>query len=99
MRTRLIKIGNQYGVRIPPSFLEEAGLGKSFHIIVRGDTIVLRRYKNPRYGWAKAFREAFRKQGPFKYTQEEIDWLSAPLGPVPDEIAEGSHRGRPSTRR
>jgi antitoxin component of MazEF toxin-antitoxin module len=83
MRTRLVKLGEDFAVRIPPSFLEQTGLGKSFHILVEHGEIVLRRYENPRYGWSKAMKEAIRKHRN-KLTDDDIAWLNAPLGPLAD---------------
>jgi antitoxin component of MazEF toxin-antitoxin module len=83
MRTRLVKLGDAFAVRIPPSFVEQAGLGKSFHILVEHGEIVLRRYKNPRYGWSKSIKEAVRKHGN-ELTEDDIAWLNAPLGPLED---------------
>ena len=82
MRTRLVKLGDGHAVRIPPSFLEQADLGTSFHILLEHNEIVLRRYKNPRRGWKKAIREAVRQHSN-ELTEEDIEWLNAPLGPLP----------------
>ena len=107
MRTRLVKLGDAVAVRIPPSFIEQASLGKSFHILVEHDQIILRRYKNPRYGWAKAIKEAVRKHGN-ELTDDDIAWLNAPLGPIPEGGVEpipkgpgrvGSHQKAQATTR
>jgi hypothetical protein len=81
VKTKLIRIGRARAVKIPLSFLRQAGLGESFHMMVRGNEIVLRKNKNPRAGWDKLFRQA----GPAKLTQEDIEWLNAPLGPFPED--------------
>lgn len=100
MRTNLIKLGDGYAVRIPKKLIDLAGLPKSFNLIVGHGEIVLRRYKNPRYGWAKAFREAVRIHGN-ELSEEDIEWLNAPGGPIvstsPDASPKG--RGRPRTPR
>ena len=84
MRTRFIKVGDGYAVRVPASFIEQAGLGKSFHILAGHGEIVLRWYKNPRHGWAKAMREVVRKHGN-RPTAEDIEWMNAPMGPIPND--------------
>src|SRR5688572_16537223 len=80
VKTKLIRIGKSYGVRIPKSFIELAGLGDSFHILVEGKQIVLRANKNPRVGWSKMFRDAIREHGN-ELTEEDSLWLNAALGP------------------
>ena len=96
MRTRLVKHGDGFAVRIPPSFLEQGGLGKSFHILVEHGEIVLRRHKNLRFGWSKSIKEAVRKHGN-ELTEDDIAWLNAPLGPLKD--AERTTKRRKRGRR
>jgi len=54
MRTRLIRIGNSRGVRIPKPLIEEAGLGDEVELKVVDDSIVLGRIAEPRARWAEA---------------------------------------------
>ncbi len=56
MKTRIVQIGNSKGVRIPKRLLEQAGLLDEVEIRVEDDTFVIRAVKNPRAGWAAAFR-------------------------------------------
>lgn len=58
MRTRIVKIGNSQGIRIPRALLEQTGLAGEIEIVVEGDTLVIRRAAQPRQGWGTAFREA-----------------------------------------
>jgi antitoxin MazE len=69
MKTKLVKIGNSRGVRLPKTIIEQAGLRENnVELIVRDDEIILRspqrRKKNPRAGWDEAFRQAIAKHGP-----------------------------------
>ena len=58
MRTRLIRIGNSRGVRIPKALVEAAGLDASLRMRVVDTGLLLERVKdNPRAGWAEAARE------------------------------------------
>ncbi|MFL5244719.1 MAG: AbrB/MazE/SpoVT family DNA-binding domain-containing protein [Gemmataceae bacterium] len=57
MKTRVIRIGNSKGIRIPKHFLEDAGLGEEVDITVHGKSLVIKPVKNPRKGWAAAFKK------------------------------------------
>jgi antitoxin MazE len=54
MRTRLVRIGNSRGVRIPKPLIEQAGLGEDVELRVAEGSIVVSRPKRPRHGWAEA---------------------------------------------
>ncbi len=85
MKTNLVQIGKSQALRISKDFLQKAGIKGSVHVTLRNDEIIItaKRPKHPRAGWAKAFREAIREHGN-EYTQEDIEWLNAPLGPLPE---------------
>lgn len=55
MRTRVIRIGNSQGVRIPKLYLQQTGLAEEVELDVHEDEIVIRRPRRPREGWAEAF--------------------------------------------
>ncbi len=57
MKTKLIKVGNSQGVRIPRLLIEEAGLTGELEMSVEGDALVLRTARHPRAGWEEAFAE------------------------------------------
>jgi len=54
MRTKLIRIGNSKGVRLPRSIIEQVNLGDVLDITVRGKEIVIRPVKYTRNDWEKA---------------------------------------------
>jgi antitoxin MazE len=56
MRTRLIRIGKSWGVRIPKSLLDRVGLRDVVAINVEAGALVVRPVPKPRAGWAAAFR-------------------------------------------
>ena len=62
MRTRIIKIGNSQGVRIPKLFLEQSRLREEVEMEAQEDQIILRAVTRPRQGWEEAFR-AMAQQG------------------------------------
>lgn len=79
MRTRLIKIGNSRGVRLPKALLQQAGLTDEIEIGLERGAIVIRAAKKPREGWA----ESVKKYGPSRmldpyvptrFDLEEWEW-------------------------
>ena len=62
MKTRIIRIGNSQGVRIPKPFLEQTGLENEVEIKVEKNHIVIGPVEDPRQGWEEAFQE-MAKQG------------------------------------
>lgn len=83
MRSRLVRIGNSRGVRLPKPLLEEAGLTDEVEIRARKGMIVIERVGRPRAGWAEAARE-LRRRGEddevvgepteTRFDQEEWEW-------------------------
>ncbi len=57
MKTRIVRIGNSQGVRIPKPILEQTGLRGEVHIQVENDAVVIRPATPPRAGWDEAFRQ------------------------------------------
>ena len=57
MKTRIVRIGNSLGVRIPERLIEQAGLSREVEIVVRDDALVISKAVNPRAGWGAAFQE------------------------------------------
>ena len=57
MRTRIVRIGNSQGIRIPKPLLEQTGLHGEVEIRVERDALIIRATRSPRAGWAAAFRE------------------------------------------
>ena len=57
MRTRIVKIGNSQGVRIPKALLEESGLSGDVDISVHEGALVIAAAGRPRQGWDEAFRQ------------------------------------------
>jgi antitoxin MazE len=55
MKTRIIRIGNSQGIRIPKLYLQQTGLGEEVELDVQDNEIVIRSVGRPRQGWAEAF--------------------------------------------
>jgi len=81
-RTKLIKIGNSRGIRIPKAVVERLQLTDNIEMIVKEDHLELRPGRKPREGWADAFREMAQhtddqlsdEPTPTKWDNEEWDW-------------------------
>jgi len=56
VKTRIIKIGNSRGIRIPKLLIEQVGIGTEVEIAVEKDQLVVRSTSSPRQGWDAQFR-------------------------------------------
>ena len=83
MKSRIVRIGNSQGIRIPKPVLEQAGLCDEVEIDVRGTTLVIRPARRPREGWDAAFRDMAargddalldRDLPSSKWDEEEWEW-------------------------
>lgn len=54
MKTKLVRIGNSRGIRIPKPLLEEAGLDDEVTLTVTEQGLVIKSAGNPRADWATA---------------------------------------------
>lgn len=54
MKTRLIRIGNSRGIRLPKPLLAHAGLSEEVDLQVQDGSIIISRTSPPRSGWAEA---------------------------------------------
>lgn len=57
MKTRIVRVGNSRGVRIPKPLLDQAGLGENVELHAEPGRIVIVTADRPRAGWAEAARE------------------------------------------
>ena len=55
IRTRIIRIGNSQGIRIPKILLEQSGIDSEVEIEVQGNHLTIRSAPCPRMGWDEAF--------------------------------------------
>jgi len=56
IHTRLIRIGNSQGIRIPKALIEQAGLRDDVEIRLENSTLVVSAARHPRSGWQDAFQ-------------------------------------------
>ena len=76
IKTRIVKIGNSRGIRIPKLLLDLAELGDDVEIEVQGDQLVVRPARGPRQGWDAKFAE-MASRGNDKLLDSEIISLSS----------------------
>ncbi len=61
MKTRIVRIGNSRGVRIPKPLLDQTGLQGQVEIRAEDGALVIRAARKPREHWDAAFREMARR--------------------------------------
>jgi antitoxin MazE len=82
MKTRIVRIGNSQGIRIPKLLLEQSGLREEVEISVRDGSLVIQSAAKPRAGWAAAFAEMARQGDdallddalPTRWDEEAWEW-------------------------
>ncbi|MBI2265845.1 MAG: AbrB/MazE/SpoVT family DNA-binding domain-containing protein [Armatimonadetes bacterium] len=74
MKTRLVRIGNSRGVRLPKTIITQAGLTDEVELGVRDGAVVIARVTSTRSGWADAARQMRENN--------EDRLLDAPLPPA-----------------
>ena len=57
MKTRIVRIGNSRGIRIPKPLLEQTGLRGEVEIETENDALIIRPVRKTREGWAASFRK------------------------------------------
>ena len=81
MKTKLVRIGNSRGIRLPKLLIEQAGLVEDVQLEVHGNTVVIRPLTSTRAGWAEAAATlAATEDGlldavvPTNFDQDEWTW-------------------------
>jgi antitoxin MazE len=80
MKTRLVRIGNSRGVRLPKTIIAQAGLTEEVELGVRDGAVVIARTSSARSGWADAARQMRQRNGdllldpPAPTVFEEKEW-------------------------
>lgn len=82
MRTRIVRIGNSQGIRVPRPLLDQVGLGPESEVELSANrgALVVKPLRHPRAGWAEAFSRA-DAQGlldpvttPTRFDTDEWSW-------------------------
>ena len=63
MKTRIVRIGNSYGIRIPKTLFKQWQHGDSVELEAKNKQLIIRPLTKPRTGWKQAFEKmASRKK-------------------------------------
>ena len=84
VKTRLVRIGNSQGIRIPRLLLKQTNLSEEVELELRPDQIVIRSAYQTRHNWEDEF-EAMAERGddklldevavlPTAWEEEEWEW-------------------------
>ncbi len=82
IRSKVVKIGNSWGICIPRTVLQRAGLTDDVEMTVNGNKLIIQAFRHPRQGWEDCFANMV-KQGddqlmgetfPTQWDEEEWTW-------------------------
>jgi antitoxin MazE len=71
MKTRIVKIGNSQGIRIPKLLLERSNLAEEVELEAEDNRIIVRSTKQPRQDWETAFR-SMAKHGDDAFLDKDL---------------------------
>ncbi len=82
MKTRLVRIGNSRGVRLPKAIIAQAGLTEEVELGVRDGAVIIARTSSARLGWADAARQMRQRDEdllldppvPTLFDEKEWEW-------------------------
>jgi antitoxin MazE len=74
IRTRIVKIGNSQGIRIPKLLLEQSGIYEDVEIEVAHNYITIRPVTQSRLGWGTAFTAMADRQDDRLFDDINNDW-------------------------
>ena len=82
MRTRLVRIGNSRGVRLPKAIIAQAGLTEEVELGVRDGAVIIARASSARSGWADAAKQMGKRNDDLLldspvatlFDEEEWEW-------------------------
>lgn len=81
MRSRIVRIGNSQGVRLPKLLIEQAGLAEEVELRAEVGQIVIAASRKTRAGWAEAAQRAraadddvLEPAGPTRFDLTEWEW-------------------------
>ncbi|MFC1736473.1 AbrB/MazE/SpoVT family DNA-binding domain-containing protein [Candidatus Hydrogenedentota bacterium] len=61
MKSKIVKIGNSQGVRLPKALIKQTGIGENIEITMDGNRIVIASTVHPRANWAASFEKMSEK--------------------------------------
>jgi antitoxin MazE len=73
MKTKLIRIGNSKGIRIPLSIIKELELGDQIEMEIKDDKLVIKPIKKTREGWANAAEKLHENEEDYLLIDDNLD--------------------------
>ena len=81
-KTRIVRIGNSRGIRVPKGLLEEAQLPDEVELQAEHGRLVVRAARGPRAGWAAAAKamhaqgddQLFEASTPTRFDEKDWQW-------------------------
>ncbi len=61
MKSRIVKIGNSRGIRLPKPLIEQAGLKEEVEFQVEGNRLIIAPVIHPRAHWSDSFQKMASK--------------------------------------
>ena len=84
IKSRIVKIGNSQGIRIPKLLLEQTSLEDEVELVLEEDQITVRAVQHVRQGWDEAFKAMGERSdddlldadalAPASWDEEEWEW-------------------------
>ena len=84
VKSRIVKIGNSRGIRIPKVLLDQAKLSDEIEVEVQGDKLIVRSVRSSRQGWDEQYVEMARRgddklldsevTSPSSWDKDEWEW-------------------------
>ena len=62
IRTRIVRIGNSQGIRIPKPLLEQSGISEEVEIEIQDNYLILRAASRSRANWEETFATMAKQQ-------------------------------------
>jgi antitoxin MazE len=75
LKTRIVRIGNSQGIRIPKLLIDQLGLGAEVQVEVQADHLIIRPVHQSRQGWDEQFQR-MAKQGDDRLLDEDSLYLT-----------------------
>ena len=69
MQTKLVKIGNSFGIRLPKTVIDACEFSSDLEMIVKGKSVVLTAERQPRLGWKESIQGEIEAK-PLRYLGE-----------------------------
>jgi antitoxin MazE len=84
MKTRIVRMGNSKGIRIPKLLLDQSQLSGEVTLRVKNNSLIIEPARQPRAGWADAFESMAGQDDdvlldhealpPTRWEEEEWQW-------------------------